>query len=163
MSNNINSTICKHVSIFEKNCEPKINDCHLVFQAQDFYSFCRQRETWQSTPFSPSLGESLKKPTLFESMSDILELEEGSGGGGAQSAHHQTHHPPQPPNAGGGSSSRLQGGCGGQSSATDATTTGGENGRAVPNNNDQQSPYLHHNCNPRQIKNVNAMSIETDV
>jgi hypothetical protein len=23
--------------------------------------------------------------------------------------------------------------------------------------------YLHHNCNPRQIKNVNAMSIETDV
>ena len=37
-----------------KNCEPKINDCHLVFQAQDFYSFCRQRETWQSTPFSPS-------------------------------------------------------------------------------------------------------------
>ena len=26
-------------------------------------------------------------------MSDILELEEGSGGGGAQTAHHQTHHP----------------------------------------------------------------------
>lgn len=152
-----------HFNIRKKNCEPKINDCHLVFQAQDFYSFCRQRETWQSTPFSPSLGESLKKPTLFESMSDILELEEGSGGGGAQSAHHQTHHPPQPPNAGGGSSSRLQGGCGGQSSAADATTTGGENGRAVPNNNDQQSQYLHHNCNPRQIKNVNAMSIETDV
>ena len=148
----------------KKNCEPKINDCHLVFQAQDFYSFCRQRETWQSTQFSPSLGESLKKPTLFESMSDILELEEGSGGGGEhQSALHQTHHPPQPPNTGGGSSSRLQGGCGGQSSAADATTTGGENGTAVPTNNDQQSQYLHHNCNPRQIKNVNAMSIETDV
>ena len=70
-------------------------------------------------PHFPSLGESLKKPTLFESMSDILELEEGSGGGGgAGGTHssHQTHHPPQPPNTGGGgSSSRLQGGCAGQS------------------------------------------------
>ena len=149
----------------KKNCEPKINDCHLVFQAQDFYSFCRQRETWQSTQFSPSLGESLKKPTLFESMSDILELEEGSGGGGgAGGTHssHQTHHPPQPPNTGGGgSSSRLQGGCGGQSN--DVTGSGENHQRAVANNNDQQLQYLHHNCNPRQIKNVNAMSIETDV
>ena len=112
------------------------------------------------TPLFLPLGESLKKPTLFESMSDILELEEGSGGGGGtHSSSHQTHHPPQPPNTG-GSSSRLQGGCGGQSS--DATT--GENHqRAVANNNDQQLQYLHHNCNPRQIKNVNAMSIETDV
>ena len=112
-------------------------------------------------PLFLPLGESLKKPTLFESMSDILELEEGSGGGGGtHSSSHQTHHPPQPPNNGGGSSSRLQGGCGGQSS--DATT--GENHqRAVANNNDQQLQYLHHNCNPRQIKNVNAMSIETDV
>ena len=113
-------------------------------------------------PLFLPLGESLKKPTLFESMSDILELEEGSGGGGGtHSSSHQTHHPPQPPNTGGGgSSSRLQGGCGGQSS--DATA--GENHqRAVANNNDQQLQYLHHNCNPRQIKNVNAMSIETDV
>ena len=118
-------------------------------------------KTWQSNPIFLPLGESLKKPTLFESMSDILELEEGSGGGGGtHSSSHQTHHPPQPPNNGGGSSSRLQGGCGGQSS--DATT--GENHqRAVANNNDQQLQYLHHNCNPRQIKNVNAMSIETDV
>ena len=58
-------------------------------------------------------------------MSDILELEEGSGGGGGTGgthSSHQTHHPPQPPNTGGGSSSRLQGGCGGQSN--DVTGSG---------------------------------------
>ena len=101
------------------------------------------------------LGESLKKPTLYESISDILELEEGSGGGGTHSSQ-QTHHPPQPP-ASGGNSSRLQGGCGGQSDAN------GENHRAIANSSDEQLQYLHHNCNPRQIKSVNAMSIETDV
>ena len=43
-------------------------------------------------PLFLPLGESLKKPTLFESMSDILELEEGSGGGGGtHSSSHQTH------------------------------------------------------------------------
>jgi hypothetical protein len=117
-------------------------------------------------PLFLPLGESLKKPTLFESMSDILELEEegSGGGGGTHSSSHQTHHPPQPPNnGGGGSSSKLQGGCGGQSS--DATTGENCNQKAVSNNkcDDQQLEYLHHNCNPRQIKNVNAMSIETDV
>ena len=93
-------------------------------------------------------------------MSDILELEEGSdrGGGGGTQPSQQTHHPP-PPAVGGNASTRprLQGGgCGGQSDAE-------ENHRGIANSDDQQLQYLHHNCNPRLGKSVNAMSIETDV
>lgn len=92
-------------------------------------------------------------------MSDILELEEdGRGAGGGTHSSQQTHHPP-PPAVGSNSTTgaRLQGGgCGGQ---TDAE----ENHQAIANSDDPQLQYIHHNCNPRLGKSVNAMSIETDV
>ena len=119
--------------------------------------------------FLISIGESLKKPTLFESMSDILELEEGSGGGGGtHSSLHQTHHPPP---SGSAAVSTFQGSAGNSRGGGGRSQVegGGENHTSDGGiaTNDQQAvtatQYLHHNCNPRQNKSVNALSIETDV
>jgi len=98
----------------------------------------------QSCPYMPGhLGESMKRPAVTDSVSDIFELDDS-----------------QPMTSGG------------HGLAANGANGLGVGGRPIgaPGNVHQaqaqhhrHDQYLQHNCNPRHNHNINAMSIETDV
>ena len=89
-----------------------------------------------------SLGESMKRPAVTDSVSDIFELDDS-----------------QPMTSGGPLAANGANGLG----------VGGRPVGAPGNVHQAQAQhhrpdqYLQHNCNPRHNHNINAMSIETDV
>ena len=82
-----------------------------------------------------SIGESMKRPAITDSVSDIFELDDSQ---------------PNPNNRGNGVGGR-------------GIMASSHVHQAQHHGLSRQEQYLQHNCNPRHNNNINAMSIETDV
>ena len=89
-----------------------------------------------------SLGESMKRPGVTDSVSDIFELDDSQ---------------PMTTVASTANGAGSNGGLGGRPAGALANVN---QAQAQHHRHDQ---YLQHNCNPRHNHNINAMSIETDV
>ena len=98
-----------------------------------FAASSRVSKGWKRLTHFFSIGESMKRPAITDSVSDIFELDDS-----------------QPnPNRGNG--------VGGRGTASSHVHQAQHHGLS------RQEQYLQHNCNPRHNNNINAMSIETDV
>jgi len=98
----------------------------------------------QSCPYMPGhLGESMKRPGVTDSVSDIFELDDSQ---------------PMTTVASTANGAGSNGGLGGRPAGAGLANV--HQAQAQHHRHDQ---YLQHNCNPRHNHNINAMSIETDV
>jgi len=99
----------------------------------------------QSCPYMPGhLGESMKRPGVTDSVSDIFELDDSQ---------------PMTTVASTANGAGSNGGLGGRP----AGGLGLANVHQAQAQHHRHDQYLQHNCNPRHNHNINAMSIETDV
>ena len=95
------------------------------------------------------LGESMKRPPVTDSVSDIFELDDSQ---------------PMAVNAIGSRAAAIAAASAiPASTANGASSAGNSNLHQAQAQHHRHDQYLQHNCNPRHNHNINAMSIETDV